>query len=303
MYFINMIPPKHIVISGGGVKVFSFVGALKILDKNTLLRNVKEYCGVSAGAWLSFMLAAGVNLAVLEKMILDMDFGVIRNMTTESLIEFPETFGFDNGENLIKLLTSITRVVLKLDPNITFGEFSKVSKCNFRCWATDLNILSAREFSSKATPDVKILDALRASMSLPLYFTPTLDPVTGNMLTDGGIQGNLPLHMLSDEECETALALGFSNGSNELTGNASPQDLAGFINSILCTLVQYRNEHITTRWKHRILRVPVDEYASWNFEASRDDRKMLLEKGESASEKWVECIGSFSRKISRRHSG
>ena len=67
-----MIPPKHIVISGGGVKVFSFVGTLKILDKHNLLRNVKEYCGVSAGAWLSFMLAAGVNLAVLEKMILEL---------------------------------------------------------------------------------------------------------------------------------------------------------------------------------------------------------------------------------------
>lgn len=303
MYFIIMIPPKHIVLSGGGVKVFSFVGALKILDKENLLRNVKEYCGVSAGAWLSFMLAAGANLGVLEKMILDMDFGVIRNMTTESLIEFPETFGFDNGYNLIKLLKSITRVVLKLDPTITFGEFSKVSKCNFRCWATDLNMLTAREFSSRETPDVKIIDALRASMSLPLYFTPTLDPVTGNMLTDGGIQGNMPLHMLSDEECETSLALGFSNGSNQPTGNACPQDLPGFINSMLCTLVQYRNEHITSRWKHRILRVPVDEYASWNFEASRDDRQMLLDKGASASEKWVKSIGSFSRKISRRHSG
>ena len=109
--------------------------------------------------------------------------------------------------------------------------------------------------------------------------------------------------MLSDEECEAALALGFSNGSSEPDKVASPQDLPGFINSILCTLVHYRNEHMTSRWKHRILRVPVDEYASWNFEASRDDRKMLLEKGVSASEKWVKSIDSLSRKISRRHSG
>lgn len=45
-----MIPPRHIVISGGGIKVVSIVGALKKLDEAGLLKNVKEVSGVSAGA-------------------------------------------------------------------------------------------------------------------------------------------------------------------------------------------------------------------------------------------------------------
>jgi len=295
-----MIPPRHIVLSGGGVKVFSFVGALKVVDSMGFLRNVREYCGVSAGAWLAFMLSAGISLKVLENMILDMDFGIVRNMTTESLIEFPETFGLDNGNNLIRLLESITRVVLKLDPHITFEEFNKVSKCKFRCWATDLNVQSMREFSFEMTPTVKIIDALRASMSIPLYFTPVIDSVNGHMLTDGGIQGNLPLHRLTEDECENSLALGFSRGAS--VEESCPQDLVGFMNSILCTLVHSRNADMMNKWGHKILKVPVDEYPSWNFEASRDDRQMLLNKGVHAAEKWMKYKGSGYRKIFRRHS-
>ena len=296
-----MIPPRHIVLSGGGVRVFSFVGSLKALDAKGYLRNVKEYCGVSAGGWLAFMMAAGVSIKSLETMILDIDFSVIRNMTAESLMEFPETFGLDNGKSLIRLLESVTRIVLKLDPAITFEEFSKVSKCSFRCWATDLNIHSMREFSAAATPTVRIIDALRASMSLPLYFTPVIDSINRHMLTDGGIQGNLPLHCLSQDECENSLALGFSNPNTEVSAT-TPQDLMEFMNSILCTLVHSRNETMLRMWGHKILRVPVDNYPSWNFEASRDDRLMLFNKGEAAAKEWCRSIGSGSRKTERRYS-
>jgi predicted acylesterase/phospholipase RssA len=297
-----MIPPKHLVLSGGGIKVSAIVGALLVLEKKGLLRNVKEICGVSAGAFLGFLMATGYPLKKIENLVLELNFSVIRNLTPEAILEFPERFGLDNGANFIKFLESIFRVVLKIDPGLTFRDFSllhKEGQRQFRCWATDLKTLGTREFSLKETPGVRIIDALRASMALPFYFTPPLDPVTGNMLSDGGIQGNIPLHHLTEDECESSFSVAFSRGKKEDT---NPKDFMGYVNSILSCLTHSRNDECLKKWDHKILKISVDEYPSWNFEASRDDRTALLNKGRESALEWCKNSMVGSRVISRRVS-
>jgi NTE family protein len=206
-----MIPPRYLVISGGGVKVISIVGVVKALYQKGLLKGIKQVSGVSAGSWLAFMIASGLSIEVIEHVALNFDFSLIRNITPDAIVGFPETFGIDDGTNLIKFLESILRVVVKVSSNITFSEFHnlKLSTIQFRCWATDLKECKTREFSFEKTPNVKIIDAIRASMSLPLYFVPAIDPITGNTLSDGGIQGNLPLHLLTEDEVRDSIGIGF----------------------------------------------------------------------------------------------
>jgi NTE family protein len=300
-----MIPPRRIVLSGGGVKVTSLIGALRVLEQRGHLKNLQEISGISAGAFLGFMVASGKSLKDIESLVLDLDFSIIRNITPQAFIEFPERFGLDDGKQFIKFLESIFRVILKLDPGITFSEFTSLQNPGqlvFRCWATDLNICGIREFSALLTPSVKIIDALRASMALPLYFTPSIDPLNGHMLTDGGIQGNLPLHHLTDEECEQSLSLGFLSETKKSTDGVMPQDLLGFMNSIFSCLVHSRNEEFLKKWDHKILKISVDDYPSWNFEASREDRNMLLRKGSESATQWCNNISCRSRKIIRRCS-
>ena len=74
-----MIPPRYLVISGGGVKVISIVGAIKALYERGLLKSVKEASGVSAGSWLAFMIASGLSIEVIEHVALNFDFSLIRN--------------------------------------------------------------------------------------------------------------------------------------------------------------------------------------------------------------------------------
>ena len=166
-----MIPPRHLVLSGGGIKVISIVGALRSLEEKGYMKQVKVVSGVSAGAWLAFMISCGLGMKMIEKLVVDLEFGVVRNISPDAFIGFPETFGLDNGDNLKKFLESIMRIVIKMDPAITFEGHSK-NKIQFKCWATDLNNRKIREFSVENTPSVKIIDALHASMAIPLYFTP-----------------------------------------------------------------------------------------------------------------------------------
>lgn len=298
-----MIPPRRIILSGGGVKVISIIGALNTMYSAGFLKKVKEVCGVSAGAFLAFLVASGFIIPQIEALIIDLEFSVIRNMTPEAFLGFPETFGIDDGANFVKLLESIFRVALKIDPQITFEQFEKLGRegqLSFRCWATDLNTQSVREFSFIKTPSVKIIDALRASMCLPLYFTPIPDPINGHLLSDGGIQGSLPLHHLTHDECQESIAIGFSNPDETLT--AVIEDLYGFINSLFTSLIHSRNAEFLKKWEHKILRIPIDNYPSWNFEISREDRLILLKKGALAGHNWIKNAKSMSRHILRRCS-
>jgi len=195
----------------------------------------------------------------------------------------------------VNLLQIIFRTILKLDIATTFADLRN-SEIKFRCWATDLTMRTSREFSLKETPGARIIDALRATTAIPMYFIPHIDPLTGNMLSDGGIQGNLPLHYLTEDECSETLAIGFTTSSETST----PQDLIQFMKAVFDCMVISRNEDIMERWKHHIMRISTGNYPSWNFEASREDRVMLLNKGYDGAKAWLDQPPC--RKILRRNS-
>ena len=289
------------MLSGGGIKVVALVGSIKVIHEKGLDKAIKEYCGVSAGAWMAFMLACKIPVEVLERLIMELDFGVIRNVSPDAILGFPETFGLDDGSKFINLLEIIFRTILKIDPNITFGEMK--SDILFRCWATDLTTRSLREFSKKETPTVRIIDALRATTAIPGYFIPHTDPITGNMLSDGGIQGNLPLHILTNEECAETLAIGFTSAADDAQARETPQDFMQFMKAVFDCLIHSRNEEVMLRWNHRILRISMGNYPSWNFEASREDRQMLLAAGAKSTKTWLLNPLASARRIPRRNSG
>ena len=297
---MNPIPPKYLILSGGGVKVVSIVGAIKALEEKGLLIQLKEVSGVSAGAWLAFMVSAGLSIQTLESLVLGFEFSHIRNLNPEALMSFPETLGLDDGTNLMKFLESIFRVAIKISPTVTFAEFNalNLSKIKFRCWATDLKEYTTCEFSLEETPNVRIIEALRASMALPLYFTPVKHPNSGNLLSDGGIQGSLPIHALTDAERENCIGIGFSQESEK----KNPSDLMSFMSSLFSCLIHSRHESMLTKWYSSIIKIPIYNTASWDFEISREQRAELVTNGYNAGLQWISNKYAGARKILRRHS-
>jgi hypothetical protein len=246
------------------------------------------------------MIAAGLTIKVIEKLVVDLEFGIVRNLSPDAIVGFPETFGLDDGSNLKKFLESIMRIVMKIDPAITFSGLQK--KIQFKCWATDLNTRSIREFSVEKTPHIRIIEALHASMAIPLYFTPVKDPETGHMLSDGGIQGSLPIHHLSESECEECMAIAFYKDMPIPENGEAPKDLMSFMGAIFACLTHSRNESVISKWEHKIMRIPIDGVQSWNFEISRDERIELVQRGKTAMNKWLSVKSCGGRAIKRRLS-
>lgn len=290
------IPPRRIVLSGGGMRAVAHIGALQVLEARGHLAQVKEYIGVSAGAFLAFCLAIGYTLKELTLIVSMFDFQLIRNITPESMFSFPTDFGVDNGENLLKLLHSIMRIK-GLSPTTTFEQLPQ--GIQFRCFATDLYTCSVREFSKTKTPSVPVTAALRASMCLPAYFIPVEDPETGHLLIDGGVMNNYPFSFLTPEEQRESLGLAFTYDHTHVE---NIPDIGSFFYQIFACYYMPRNRKNQTRYEKNTIWIACGEYPAWDFESSQEDRMALIQMGEAAATKYFDQKGFLSKKPGRRYS-
>lgn len=271
------------------MRAVAHIGALQVLETRGLLKQIKEYVGVSAGAFLAFCLTIGFTLKELTSIVKQFDFQLIRNITPETMLNFPTEFGIDNGENLLTLLHSILRIK-GFGPETTFQDLQ--SKVAFRCYATDIYRCTFREFSLSKTPTCKITTALRASMCLPAYFTPIEDPETGHLLIDGGVMNNYPLSFLSSQEQQEALGLAFTY---EHTNVNHIPDIGAFFYQIFACYYMPRSRTSQQLFQHNTIWIPCGEYPAWDFEGSPEDRQNLISLGEKAAKTYLESIRDIFR--------
>lgn len=281
------IPPLRIALSGGGIKGLSHIGALEVLQERGLLKQVREYIGISAGAFCAFCICIGCSLPELRTVITMLNFGLMRHLEPETIFRFPESFGFDDGANLDKLL----RVILKsrrLSEDLTFEELASLSKKAgypaLRIFATDLNTCLIQEFSAAVTPRVLLRTALRATMAIPFYFTPVAD-LSGHLFVDGGVISNLPFSMLTETEKETTLCIAFSNDHKQ---KPEPiKDLATFSLQLFFSIHYHALKDLEERWGSNIVFLPCGSFSSVNFEASVDQKIQLLDSGRAGMEAFL----------------
>lgn len=280
------IPPRRIVLSGGGIRAIGHFGALNALEKRGLLKSVREYVGVSAGALVGFTLMLGYTLQELTATTTLFDFGLIRNIDPEAVLAFPTTFGLDNGEQLIKFIHSLLRIKNQ-SVTLTFAEWDKQKPNNIklRCYATDLTCAKLKEFSLEKTPNTPIVDALRASMCLPAYFTPVIDKDTGHLLIDGGVLHNFPLAYITPDEKNDTFGICFEQEDSKVE---KISDLITFFSQIyLCQYIT-RNKQVIEKNKENCIVIPPGDIAAWNFELSREDREKIIKLGEDAANKFCD---------------
>lgn len=186
--FLSYVRRKEVVaaLSGGGMALACHVSVLRVLE--LLSVPVSRIYGTSAGAVIGGLYAAGMSTSDLEATMLAIEspdelFGfaarypALRLMGSELLrrlrgpsLDNLGIYDLSTVENYVEstLLKHIGRVP-------TMGEL----KVDFTCLAFDIGTGSPaggtagkKTFSSRGTPDVKVSDAIAASMSIPGILTP-----------------------------------------------------------------------------------------------------------------------------------
>ena len=202
---------KNLVFEGGGVKGIAYVGAMEILEKKGILQDIIRVGGTSAGAINAVLLGLNYTLAETREILgtlnfrrfLDDSWGIVRD-TTRLITEF----GWYKGDyfrdwigNIIERKTGNSNSTF-LEVNILKAE-RKFRDLYFL--GTNLSTGFGEVFSFEHTPRMCVADAVRISMSIPLFFAAKRS-MRGDVYVDGGVVENYPVKLFDRQKYVAAHA-------------------------------------------------------------------------------------------------
>ena len=212
---------KNLVFEGAGIRGIAYTGVVSELQNKGVLKNIEKVGGTSAGAIIALIISLDYTPDEIQKIIYETDFNDFNDgkyFFLGGFYRMSHNYGWYKGGNFEEWLESIISAKTK-NPNITFEELKKSGFKDLYVTGTDLTKQKLLIFSKEKYPTMKIKDAVRISMSIPLYFEATFIDSVGNIYTkqndrnsldivvDGGIIGNFPIQIFDS----TALVNGKEN--------------------------------------------------------------------------------------------
>jgi NTE family protein len=197
-------PFRNLIFEGGGVKGIAYVGAMEVLTKEDILSGITRVGGASAGAINAMLIGLGYSIDEFAQIMKTLDFnflddtwGVIRD--TARLID---KYGWYRGDffrswaaGLIKEKTG--------NSESTFKEIYDMKQSRgFRdiyMMGTNLSTRFSEVFSYEHTPRIPLADAVRISMSIPLFCAAKRN-FREDVYVDGGLLDNYPIKLFDREK-------------------------------------------------------------------------------------------------------
>lgn len=202
----------NLALEGAGIRGLAYCGALEVLSESGQLNEVERVAGTSAGAIVGALLAVGYSADEIGTIVANTDFEDFNDGDfffiggTDRVIR---TYGWYPGDVFVGWLES--HVARKTgDADITFRQLHdrRDSDGFFELFITATNLTRQRAevFSHETRPDMRIVDAVRVSMSVPFWFTAVhldeagrvVEPGEGDVYVDGGILMNYPLRLFDE---------------------------------------------------------------------------------------------------------
>jgi NTE family protein len=206
-----------LVLEGGGALGLAHIGVLQWMEEHQI--PVDYIPGTSMGGLVGGIYATGMNPGEVSELVGNIDWdGVIRGETDfrdlsfrrkEDRQQYPATFefGLRHGVNFPGGFNSGHKVGLILDrvslPYSTLKSFNDLPT-PFRCVSTELT-----EREKYVFKDGPLSDALRATMSIPGFFTPV--KLNHKIYVDGGLLDNLPTDVAREMGAQHIIAVHLQN--------------------------------------------------------------------------------------------
>lgn len=183
---------KILVLSGGGIKGISFIGAIKTLEELNMLKHIDTFAGTSIGSIVIFLIILGYTSDELMQFVKSFDFGKLKDLSVAMLLE---SYGLDTGDKIIQMLKKFM-ATKNISPTITFNELHELTHKTLIITTVNVNNQCAEYFSHTNYPNINVLTAVRMSISIPFVFTPVM--FNNCLYIDGGCIDNFPISQFSD---------------------------------------------------------------------------------------------------------
>jgi NTE family protein len=307
------MPDADLVLEGGGVKGIALVGAISVLEENGY--RFHRVAGTSAGAIVGALVAAGCSAAELTELMESVDYRKFRDTDLldrlgpigKGLSIFLDE-GVYEGEYLKQWLgeqlarhnvhtfgnLALHDQELSLDPNeryrlvvnaadITTGQLARLP-------------FHYKPVYGIEPDDVPVVDAVRASMSIPFFFEPARlrgRHEIDHWLLDGGMLSNYPIDVF---DRATGVAPRWPTFGIKLSGRPDADrpfmHVRGAISmgrAMVATAMGFYDQmHINAPGTlERTIFVDTSDVSAINFDLDLESRARLYQSGRDAAEEFL----------------
>tara|TARA_B100001059_G_scaffold110625_1_gene110758 strand:+ start:4194 stop:5237 length:1044 start_codon:yes stop_codon:yes gene_type:complete len=204
----------NLALEGGGMKGLAYSGAFEVLDSIGITQHIERVAGTSSGAMNGMLISIGYSGKEITHLNLTKNFGKYSQVgipILSGLIRFYRTYGYYKTDRFMVDLAQAMRYK-GISPDITFIELHKLRSSNPKIkdlYITGANLTDQKleVFSHRTYPNMKIIDAVKISISIPLYYEAIFMQPNGEIIdkknadqntkvmTDGGVIDNYPFHV------------------------------------------------------------------------------------------------------------
>jgi NTE family protein len=256
----------NLIMSGGGVRLAAYVGALTALEEMGV--DIVNIAGASAGSIVGAFLAAGWPLSDIYRKTLETDFRQFKDFTLRGLLFDGGVYSGDGFERWV-------------DAELRHVTFAELPHKLFIA-AVDLHSRQPFFFSRQTTPTVPVSKAVRCSMSIPWVWS--AQRWDRRLLVDGQLLPWIPSAMEMLEEGRAAitrtvmLRMASENMKPIPAKNRLwPWDFAKIVLETM--LAALDNQRVTGQlWQDTIL-IQVDGIRTLQLGLSRADKERLFQCG------------------------
>ena len=207
---------RNLIFKGGGVRGIAYMGALEELEEMGIVDGIERVAGSSAGAIAATLVSFRLSMQETTVLFNDLDLSSVRQSLIHeskgkiltlanpgSYKRLLERFGWYSTKYFYEWISQVIAGKCDDNPRATFKDLDKHGYRNLYIVASNLSRHRPELFSLGTTPDVAVADAVRLSMSIPLYFEALRfdgkNFGVGDYYVDGGLYNNYPLKIFDSK--------------------------------------------------------------------------------------------------------
>lgn len=288
-------PRIGLVLSGGGAKGTAHVGVLRVIEEMQV--PIDFIVGTSMGAVVGGLYAAGMSPDQMEAVLESIDWSDVFR-TSPSYIDLNQRRR--QAQNLFgRIEVGLGTDGLKFPPGLIAGH-----RLSILIQSLTIHVATVRDFDRLPIPfravtadlltgsevvlaDGNLAEAIRASMSVPGFFSPV--QIGGLTLIDGGILNNFPVDVAKAAGMDIVIGAAVSGMPSPTDSIESVFDVS--VEAIDLVTAQNVQESIALLEPADVF-IPIDMtgYVSTNFERSRE----IVDHGYRTASQHVDDLSPYS---------
>ena len=200
-------PYTNLVLEGAGIRGVAYAGAIQYLEESQRIQQIEKVGGTSVGAIAALAISLGYSARDIQTLMYDtklQKFNDGKFFFIGGLARLNRKYGWYRGKACTRWQEKVIAAKTG-NTDITFLELHERGFKDLYVTGTSLNRQRMLVFSRLNYPDMRVKDAVRISMSIPLYFEAIAIDGRGQILprnhcetdydlvVDGGLIGNFPI--------------------------------------------------------------------------------------------------------------